>query len=282
MDYIKNQQEQILSALAKYKFLTVRQMVKLGISTEQYLRVNLRLLREKKLIDRQIQGIQSRLGKSEDMHFLTLRGARVIAEYLDLELSEIHFPKSTATLFQHDYFHRVATINTKISFYQWAEKQGYEVDFFHTYYDIVGSVKSKDERLRAKTFLQLSENQQITPDCIFRYKQKNGNSFLYCVEVYNGNSTKRVYEQLLKLINSTFQGLASTKYNHSKGNRNLVICENQNAMQAVIDRIANSEEYRRFEGFERFLYFTTIEAVQSDFGALWNDIRGNKINLADF
>lgn len=281
MEYIKTQQEQILQALAQYKFLTVRQMVKLGISTEQYIRVNLRLLREKKMIERQTQGIQSRLGKSEDIHFLTLKGAKVIAESLDMELSEIHYPKGTATLFQHDYFHRVATINTKISFYQWATKRGYQVDFFHTYFDMVGSVKSKDEKLRAKTFLQLTDGRHLIPDSIFKYT-KGTSGFLYCLEVYNGNSTKRVYEQLLKLLDGTFEGLATLKYNHNKANRNLIVFENESNMKAVINRIATSNEYRRFESLEKFLYLTTLEAVQSDFGALWHDLQGNKINLADF
>ena len=111
-------QERIIRQLASYKYLTVSQLTKLQVGHSNRIYINLRLLVSAKLVKFCEYKALLRYGHQlERIYFLTPKGASFLVENTpNLHYDNIRYPKSSTTLFTHDYFHRVSTINTHISF----------------------------------------------------------------------------------------------------------------------------------------------------------------------
>lgn len=281
MDFFSPQQTKILLSLAKYKYLTIGQFLSLEVGKDkEFIRKNLSLLREKRLTDRMTFGLIPAKGKFEDIHFLTERGAKEILSNTDLHPDQVRHPSRASTFFKNDYLHRVSTVDVMIAFNQWAGGQGYQVDFFDTYFDKVGSQKGSKEGIKSKTRFDLPNGQNISPDGIIKYSTAN-NSFLYCLEVYNGKDTKRVTEQIRKLAYATFEGIPSEKYGHNKANRNLVVFQYETYMKTAIERIKKDPYLSHFDGLEKFFLFNSVDSTKKDFGQSWSDLNGNLIDLVD-
>jgi hypothetical protein len=279
MDFFTPQQTKILLSLAKYKYLTISQFLSLEVGKDkEFIRKNLSLLREKRLTDRMTFGLIPAKGKFEDIHFLTERGAKEILSNTDLQPDQVRHPSRASTFFKNDYLHRVSTVDIMIAFNVWADGQGYQVDFFDTYFDKVGSQKASKQGIQSKTRFDLPNGQNISPDGIIKYSTAN-NSFLYCLEVYNGKDTKRVTEQIRKLAYATFEGIPSEKYGHDKANRNLIVFQYDTYKQTAIERIKQDPYLSQFDGLERFFLFNSVDSAKKNFGQSWSDLDGNLIDL---
>jgi hypothetical protein len=279
MDFFSPQQTKILLSLAKYKYLTISQFLSLEVGKDkEFIRKNLSLLREKRLTDRMTFGLIPAKGKFEDIHFLTERGAKEILSNTDLQPDQVRHPSRASTFFKNDYLHRVSTVDIMIAFNVWADGQGYQVDFFDTYFDKVGSQKASKQGIQSKTRFDLPNGQNISPDGIIKYSTAN-NSFLYCLEVYNGKDTKRVTEQIRKLAYATFEGIPSEKYGHDKANRNLIVFQYDTYKQTAIERIKQDPYLSQFDGLERFFLFNSVDSAKKNFGQSWSDLDGNLIDL---
>lgn len=280
MDFFTPQQIAILTNLGKFKYLTVGHFVQLGIgSSVRLIRDNLKILRERKLTERMSFGTIPIKGRFQDLNFLTEKGARVLIESLELEPDQVKHPSRASTFFKNDYLHRVSTIDTMISFSQWADKNGYIIDFFDTYYDKVGSQRATETGVQSRTRLDLPNGKNISPDAIIKYEAK-GKNYLFCLEVYNGKDTKRVTEQIRKLTYATFEGIPSKKYDHNKANRNLILFEFDDYKRFAIDRIKNDPYLTQFEGLEQLFLFKSIEQAKNDFGGLWTKLDGKLVDLS--
>jgi hypothetical protein len=281
MDFFTPQQTAILSSIAKYKYLTVSHFKTLKIgSSDRLIRENLKILRDRKLTEKMSFGTIPIKGRFQDLHFLTERGAKMLIESLDLEPEQVKHPSRASTFFKNDYLHRVSTIDLMISFNQWAEKNGYIIDLFDTYFDKVGSQRATETGVQSKTRFDLPNGKNISPDAVIKY-EANGKNYLFCVEVYNGKDTKRVIEQVRKLAYATFEGIPSKKYDHNKTNRNLILFEFDDYKNHAIDRIKKDPYLSQFEGLEKVFFFSSIEAQKVDFGANWSDLKGKKRNLSN-
>jgi hypothetical protein len=279
MDFFSPQQTKILLSLAKYKYLTISQFLSLEVGKDkEFIRKNLSLLREKRFTDRMTFGLIPAKGKFEDIHFLTERGAKEILTNTDLQPDQVRHPSRASTFFKNDYLHRVSTVDIMIAFNVWADGQGYQVDFFDTYFDKVGSQKASKQGIQSKTRFDLPNGQNISPDGIIKYSTAN-NSFLYCLEVYNGKDTKRVTEQIRKLAYATFEGTPSEKYGHNKANRNLIVFQYDTYKQTAIERIKQDPYLSQFDGLERFFLFNSVDSAKKNFGQPWSDLDGNLIDL---
>jgi hypothetical protein len=280
MQSVAPQQINILLALAKYKYLTMSQFLALRIGEDkEHIRKNLALFRDKKLTDRMKFGLIPGKGTQEDIHFLTEKGAKELLNNMDLDPEQVRHPSRSATFFKNDYFHRVYTVDVMIAFNQWADRQGYEVDLFETYFDKVGSQRASTGGVQSKTRLDLPNGKNISPDGVLKYQTPN-NGFLYCLEVYNGKDTKRVTEQIRKLTYATFEGIPSQKYEHNKANRNLIIFQFDNYRKTAIDRIREDPYLSQFEGLEKFFLFNSVAQTKNDFGKNWTTLDGQTVDLA--
>lgn len=85
---ITPKQEVILKALARYQFLSVNQLMYIGIAHDRsYLNKQLRMLKAypKPLIYSQHFGVDPKKGKLESIHALTKYGAKLLAEECTFE-----------------------------------------------------------------------------------------------------------------------------------------------------------------------------------------------------
>lgn len=196
---ITNIQSNVLEALATYKFLTLRQLLILDIGTTQYkyLWKQVASLRDRKkaLIERRDFNTEERLGRVEDMYFLTKYGASILVHELFFPEEKIRRPKSKA-IANKDYFHRKYTIDFHIQLLKWTDIKNIDVEFFYAYFDKSGNNRTS-KNLKAKTKINFGGQEYIIPDAIFKL-QSQQKQRLFLFEMHNGNDTFRLIKQLHK------------------------------------------------------------------------------------
>ena len=220
MQKITETQLQILERLNEYRFLTVGQLLRLGVA------------KCRKTIDRAIRGLRSkkslvnfsefgtfpRLGRLPRINYLTKHGAETLAEYLQIESEKISYPKGVK-IFSRDYFHRIETIDLHIlarTFCNIHEEEGIEFDFFQAYFEHTGANHwgdPKKPKREAVNKIKIDEKTAIIPDCIFQITDPRGKPWLFVGEIYRGHTTKRVHQQLGRYLTATGKGSIDKAYN---------------------------------------------------------------------
>lgn len=278
---ITGMQEKILRELAVYKFLTVSQFIKLNVGIKNRVYENLKKLIDAGLVKYADYKALLRYGKQlERIHFLTPKGATLLVENTpNLHLDNIRFPKSSTTLFTHDYFHRVSSINTQISFFQWLRTYNFPLIRYDSYFDVVGSRKKHSHSpMYAVTRIDLGNGHFLDPDGIGVY-ENNEKPKITLFETYNGKDTKRVIEQLRKHLYVIKHGLAADKYKLEAPTRVCCTFENYNALQAVLKRI-EKDPYFQFDGLEYYVFFGVAEQVGQDFEHSFYNIFGVQTKMS--
>ena len=282
MRKISEVQLQILERLNDYRFLTVGQMIEIGIATNKFtISRNIRALIDgggkRAFIDFVDFGTFPTIGRLPRIHYILKRGAKLLAEALQVDADDINHPRGVK-MFTRDYFHRVQTVDLHISARKFAEKYDLDFDFFHTYYEHTGanhSNKPNQPKRQALTKIPLKDSYFI-PDCIFQMTDPEGKKWLFTGEVYRGHTTKRTQQQLVKHLVALQEASISKAYGYNRAVRVLVVCEEERAMIALQKRIKNDPLFKEVEAF--FL-FATLEQVKANFAGCWTDFSGNFRNL---
>lgn len=284
MERVPPTQTNILLALAKYKFLTVSQMIRLGVATQKSnLNPHLkRLQRKARPFIKQMEfGSHPREGKLEYFYYLTPTAKRTLIDDLQMQPDEIRLPIGTSSLFSNDYFHRKSTINCEIALELAAPAQDCEVLFFDTYFDKLGSNR-KGGTSRAKTKIDMKEGKYLIADAVFML-QTPIQQELYCFEVHNGKNTKKAHKQLRQYVEALQLGSASIKYDHKSPDKSryracriLFAFEHEGIMQATIERL---QEDAAFANMRPFFLFQTLDRVVESFFDGWCDMDGGEVRL---
>lgn len=277
MDKVTGIQTQILLALARYKFLTVRQIQLLGISDVTYARKLLKNMsgRGKPFVKYVSFGVHPKIGKLENMYFLTHFGKDELMKGLGLSGENIRLPKGTSTMFFQDYNHRRNFIFMQIAFYAWADKEEFSVVVFESYFDQAGNNR-KDGNAEALTKIAIGGGEYFMPDGVL-VLDREGEKYLYLLEMYNGKDTKRVLHQMEKHAKCLALGSANEKYQVKKGSRVVAIFEFERSKQAVLERISTDE---RFSMVADFFFFKSLDQVlNSDIREGWVNLRGETVRL---
>jgi hypothetical protein len=275
-------QEKILRELATYKYLTVSQLVKLKVGVKNRIYENLTKLEDAGLVKYADYKALLRYGKQlERIHFLTPKGANLLVTNTpNSHLDHIRYPKSSTTLFTHDYFHRVSSINTQISFYNWLCNHKMQLITYANYFDVVGSRKNHvTDPMHAVTRIEFGNGHFLDPDGIGIY-ENNEQTKVTLIETYNGKNTKRVIEQLRKHIYVIKHGLASIKYNLEAPTRVCCTFENENAIKAVLKRLQN-DPYFQFNNIEYYFFFGVAEQVWEDFENSFVNLKGEFTKMSN-
>lgn len=274
----------VLELLAKYKFLTSSQFVKLGVRND---RDNItKILREllhtkKNLIERSSFGFMAGYGRLEDFYFLTKKGVNFLVEELGKDPSNIKAPIGTTTLFQRDYFHRWWCIDFYILLSQWIQTQEGEIIFLNYYFDKVGSNRNQDKGAsKSINSLELTDEHTtkksyIIPDIITKFKTPQ-REYLYIYEQHNGKDTKRAIEQIEQHFIALAQGTTNKKYNYEKATRIIFVFEFESCKKATIQRL---KEIEHSQNFNNLFLFKTNEELKQDFFSKWELIDGTKTNF---
>lgn len=276
MHFLTKAETDFLEALALYKFLTNPQVEALGVRKGA---ANVRdftkkfMVKHTGMVGRVSMGVRAQAGKIPHLYYLTPKGAEFVADTLDIEPESIKFPIPQAVASFRDYDHRVSTIDFFISLRLWAVSQGYEVLFTDAYFDKIGSARGT-EKLRAKTKIDTGSG-YIIPDGAGMLETPE-RKHLFLLEVYNGNDTKRVMEQLEKHLVAIGEGSPSIKYNFDRGNFLAVVFDTPEAKNAVIKRM---QETQKFKEFKNHFRFKTIADFKNSFYDAWELFDGSKVNF---
>ena len=235
----------ILEALARYKFLTISQMIQLDLAGEKkhktYLNTLLKKMRERKrptISCIKFAGTH-KFQQREYVYYLTKYGANDLILNTGINSSQINRPIGTSSMYERDYSHRKCYIDVKISLHQWADKNEIDVILYDNYYDYLGS--SHGGTLRAKTSIALGDTKEgrIIPDGIF-ILDNYGSPKLYAIEIHMGRDTLRAMRQIMNHKIALDTGAISTHYGLEVGNRVLYVFENKNIMERVIQGVKDN------------------------------------------
>ncbi len=274
---ISEKKEEILTYLAKYKFLTVSQLETLGVSSKQCIQRDTKTLRDIKLTNRLECAFTAKLGKLEDVHFLTARGAAALAQEGIMEIEEIQVPSNNQPSFFKDYLHRIKTINCLIAFDLWTAKTERTSVFFDTYYQKIGSHRNKSYTgvLQAKTRLYFDNGKWFEPDGIFMYENEQGERTLATIEMCNNRNTDKIEKQVKNHLLAFQDGLVKKKYEHDKGNYILFVFSEADIMKFTIDRLMKNPNIMKAEPF---LLFKALDRLDP-FGSNWVTLTGELVAL---
>lgn len=264
-------QTRILESLSIYRFLTASQFLRIGVSAS--LRVIWRSLRKltqtptekRPLVGRIRFPVQARISGVESFHYLTPRGAGLLAEVSGVDSSNIdavHRP----VLFTRDYIHRKACIDFHISLRQAIESSNLSLALFDRYFE-PATAKARTGRFAAKTRVEISPGRFIIPDInfILRSQKDPQRQALFSVEVQNGVDTKRALQKI-RLHKKIIQcGALGKKHRLTLNNQALFLFDQRSLLQAVLTRLAEAE----IDGFEHLFWLGLAEHIERDPLGLW-------------
>ena len=280
---ISPMKENMLRALARYKYLTASQIVFLGISTStkkvnDYFR---ELRNDRWFTTRQIHYSISKKSKEqetaikpryEDLHCLTHKGAKFLDSYTELYLGQIQFPKDPTTYLKNGYLNRVSTIYSHISFDNRVRKNDFlNVKNLQYYFH---DKNSKQKRFKSETLIKLRDGSTYTPDAIYSFQKPTGESFIFIWEIYTGDKARYPLEQLEKLfwiIDNTRK--IEQRIGVKAIPRILCALDNEALMEKVIEGVKANPIFH-VEGIEELIFFGVDREFWEDFGKRW-------INLID-
>ncbi|MBT3844136.1 MAG: hypothetical protein HOD58_02405 [Gammaproteobacteria bacterium] len=129
-------------------------------------------------------------GRLARIHYLSEAGKRTLISGTPLEPHEILAPAKNASLFQRDYFHRIATIQFNIQFQQWLASHGYTLVAMELYFNR----QSIDGQYRSATRTK-SHGRFVEPDAVGVYRA-HGLFHTFLFEQHNGKDAKRAIRQI--------------------------------------------------------------------------------------
>lgn len=275
---LNDSQIKVLEALKVYRYLTVKQLVRLKVyGSEKGLRdkVLSRLrLEPYPLIASADFGFVAGKGRLESVHCLTRRGALALADLDGVGIETIPYPTG-AIQFSRDYEHRLDFISLHIALRQYAERTGQSVEFFHSYFDSVGNQRQKNSQLIRATQVFL-RNKAIIPDGNFRLAMLDGQTRLLSLELHKGNNTAKILEQLENHAVLIEKELLPNKYNHPFDNYVLSVYDHHGTLEAVKKRFQDSP---RLSDYKAHYAFNVWEVAQADFAQGWHYCDGQRFPI---
>lgn len=237
----------ILLALARYKFLTISQMVALEVATQRS-NINTNLTQLKKgrgaLVGEIPFPFVPNHGRAETLYFLKPIAKEILVEELFMDEAIIKVPKGNTTVFTRDYFHRKHTISCMIQQDLLAKKEGGSILWFDYYFD---KLDKSENGTRAKNKVDLKDGKYMIPDAIFMKETADGKKELWLFEMFCDTGVKRPYETLLKHREALILGSPTTKYNFDKANRVLCVFEHESVLKNVKTKFESDSVFKEFK-----------------------------------
>ena len=259
----------VMELLARYKFLTVPQMVRLGLAKHRssiysILRTLPRTSRTA-YIDRIRFGVDPRRGQLPAIYHLLPKGVEFLVQHLDFAEERIRCPKNKHPFFARDYDHRVGTVDAHIAMELSVGRCGGHVEFVETYFDYEGGNRGGSKPLEQLTRIDLGGGVHIVPDAAFLF-EVGGERKFFLFEFERGHDTKDALAQVRGLARALELGLPSQKYGLGLPCRVLFAFERQGALDAILKRVAATPS---LTNFAEYFLFAPFDTVRDDFGRGW-------------
>ncbi|WP_396146053.1 hypothetical protein [Flavobacterium sp.] len=260
LEQITPAQQKILVALATFKYLTTGQLLFLEVMSDRAnINKNITVLknRYRPLVGSISFGVHPKLGKLQNIHYLTSHGAMLLKENFG-ERFFVRYPKGKNGLFQQDYFHRVNLITFHIHFNLWAMANDLDLLFFRAYFDKLTTGKEKG--YRAESAIPINEEEYLIADAICMLQTVRRLELL-AVEMYNGDDTHRVHDSLFYHLQALSNGQPSKKYGLNYGSRVLCVFELESYKIQAMKRL---NEDARFASAKKHFLFKSLDELSVD------------------
>jgi hypothetical protein len=262
----------VLDALAKYRFLTPTQMLRVGATkAKPHLHKTLARLRSLKpapvnMLD---FGRLPGVGRLSTVYFLTPYGGELVSE---VRREEVSTPKHVR-YFKHDYFHRLYCVDFHIAVSLWAQASDAQINFFDTYYERKAAAKTANAFF-AKTRIVLSRG-FLVPDVIFSFSTNDGVERLCAFELWVGRNTAEIADRLFTYMRALSEEAIERAYDYPNNVRVLNVFVDERGLELVKNRVDGG-----LGEFAPHYHFKTLEDVQSEFIEGWRQFgRSERVPL---
>lgn len=258
----------VLRYLSRYKFLTYKQMKRLGIDKHSSNLSNLvKGLRESKY--QLVRKIPHRRG-TPVKHYLTRKGKEYLMELHGLDEAYIQFPKSVITTDTQDQKHRTSIIDIQIELDFACLDKGYKLLLSDRYFDKTGNNRI-DRNLASKTAIIYEGKKTLKADFTFMLRVKDERE-LYLLELENGKDAKKAVPKILNHAKAIFLGSANEKYEYQKAYRTLWVFEYESTLVSVLKKLKDNSYLMNVV---EFFLFKSLEDVRAEnFFEGWRNLRG--------
>jgi len=271
---LKERSIKILEAVAIFKFLNTSHLIRLWIAKHKpNLNKAFKELSLLNMIGKLTFWVHPKLWRLQNYYYLKPKGKNFLIEHLQYNENRIKMPIGTSSMFFRDYYHRTNAIDFQIELYLYVLKNRWEILLYDTYYDYTWSTK-KNLPLKAKTKLIFADGSFFIPDAIMKLRL-NGEIKIYTFEIYNGQDTKRVMQQLQKHIQSLQEGLPSIVLDEKKGSKVLLLFDSPSCMRAVMARVCGESI---FLNFKNLFLFCDTQTSNTQFNS-WCSCDGKLVKL---
>lgn len=265
------QQWKVLQALSIYRFLTVDQMLQLGISK------NAKSLRDKTLFAlRHHKCIHSeKIGSFlPDVHHLTKQGQTILSEVEGLGAGAAPSNKRQpfSALFAA---HRFAQVDFHIGLRQWVEKRG-DAEVLIELQDFVRQPYAGKGRAKPATELTVPGLvNTVIPDGIFAVGLTTGKTAIYMVEIHRSTQSKAVTEQLNRYFEVIKSGVIQQKFGYPV---HPIICSVHHQPAVLASVKARLTAHPGFIHFRHNFVFRALNDLNLDFCGGWHFADGQPAN----
>ncbi len=243
----------ILKALAVYKFLSRKQLTRLGVEKH-----NSALSKYcQPLLEAEWIGVldATTFGIGH-VYYLQKKGALFLSKELKTDIHKINFCKNTPKLTPQTLFHRTGAIDCQIELYRACAENEAKIIFYDRDIEVLGSVRGLEKLVR-KTRITILDNRHIEPDAIFLLDTIKGQK-LFCLEFENEDYTKKSYQKVEAHVHALNLKSPSNKYKHDKAHKTLFIYKNPATMKSIMDKVNEN-----ISGIGSWFLFKTYEEVFS-------------------
>ncbi|MEL6669855.1 MAG: hypothetical protein AAFP08_12845 [Bacteroidota bacterium] len=262
----------ILKALARYKFLTYDQMIRLGIANHtSNLSSVTKGLREVKRP--YIKKIPHRVG-TPIKHFLTKRGKDALVELYHLQESDINYPIGSILTDTQDQKHRTSIISIQIEVDLAAQAEGLEMLFCDRYFDTTGNNRV-DKNLKSKTAFHCTDTQTVKADLIFSLQTPKQQEY-YVLELENGKDSAKAVDKCINHAKALLKGSLNEKLGFSTGYRALWVFEYKSIMEKVIVKL---QSISLFEHLHEYFLFKPLNQIEKEILSGWKNVSARERNL---
>lgn len=259
-----------MRAAGRYKFVSYKQLIKLGI--DKYTSNLSALVSELSEKSRPlIKKIPHEIGKEVKI-YLTRRGRDALIKQCGLAEEDIHFYPGTIESDTQDTKHRTFTINLHIDLDFSCYKNQVELLFCDRYFDFTGSNRVS-RNLKSKTAVLYKNSQSLKADIAFKIQTQKQQE-LYLLEIENGKDTKKAVEKCIRHGQAILKGSANEKYSFDSGYRTLWVFEHESTMKSAMERIMT--EVPLLHTMIEYFLFKPLGDIEGKFFEGWLNLAGQE------
>lgn len=266
--------ERLLLALARYQYLTSRQIVRvIGGQYADWMNRVLPPLENGGLIQRQKYGAAYATGQLPHVWYLTPAGVERAADMLAVPTESIYY--------HHDqrngpgrlnYQHREHTIDVAIALDTWAAQRGVSVPMLETCENRGHRMVSGRKVAYRVTTIPTGRGGTVTPDMAFMAELR-GKTRLFLLELHETPRMAHIASQLQRHLQLMTESGVQTRYGIEQAHILLSVHAHESTLALTKERMQALPD---FQEFAPVVLFNTLDTIQADFGTGWHRADGSK------